>query len=277
MTVRAARPAVTLVALVSLAACSTPGPPEPTPPAPAARAGVRLPPPAGQADYQIGGAYTPAAGTAIVVRDRTELPPPGLYGVCYVNAFQTQPDERGDHPELHLRVAGREVIDPDYPDETLYDVGSPAARSALAMVVGPWIDGCAADGYDAVELDNLDSPTRSEGALTAQDAEAFAALVIERAHRLGLAVAQKNAAERAAGARTRVGFDFAIAEECGVFGECDAYTAEYGARVLEVEYTDNGVAAYEQACRDRPGSLSIQLRDRDLVPAGRPGHVARTC
>ena len=31
----------------------------------------------------------------------------------------------------------------------------------LAGIVGRWIAGCADDGFDAVELDNLDSFTRS--------------------------------------------------------------------------------------------------------------------
>lgn len=68
-----------------------------------------------------------------------------------------------------------------------------------------------------------------------------------------------------------------VAEECQVYRECAAYTASYGAAVVEVEYTDNGVPAFEEACRERAGEHPILLRDRDVVPRGEPGHVSRHC
>ena len=96
-------------------------------------------------------------------------------------------------------------------------------------------------GYKAVELDNLDSWTRSGGSLSSASNMAFARLLIARAHASRLAVAQKNTAELATQGR-RLGFDFAVAEECQVYGECDSYTAAYGRHVIEIEYTDDGLA-----------------------------------
>ena len=54
---------------------------------------VTLPPVNGQADYQLGGAYTPDATVTIVTRDRTASPATGKYNICYLNAFQTQAED----------------------------------------------------------------------------------------------------------------------------------------------------------------------------------------
>jgi hypothetical protein len=70
---------------------------------------VRLPPANGRFDYQIGGAYKPARSVDIVDRDRGSHPAPGVYNVCYINAFQTQAESdrwwRARHPNLLLRNA----------------------------------------------------------------------------------------------------------------------------------------------------------------------------
>ena len=98
--------------------------------------------------------------------DRTAPPDPDRYSVCYVNAFQTQPGEDAVPEDLLLHDAtGARVEDPDWPGEFLLDVSTAMTRRAVADLVGRWIDRCAADGYDAVEPDNIDSWTRSGGAL----------------------------------------------------------------------------------------------------------------
>ena len=62
-----------------------------------------------------------------------------------------------------------------------------------------------------------------------------------------------------------------------MYQECGQYTASYGHRVFEIEYTDNGRRAYARACHDRAGRLSIILRDRDVVPRSAKGYVYRHC
>ena len=255
--------------------------------APAAHAAPAplLPPPDAVFDYQLGGAYPPGPDVVIVDRDRTEPPAPGRYGVCYVNGFQAQTGAAGwwkrRHRTLLLRAGGRYVVDRGW-DEILLDVSTPGRRRALARVVGRWIDGCARAGYRAVEPDNLDSWTRSHGRLTAADALAFARLLAARAHRDGLAIAQKNAAGITTRARA-AGMDFAIAEECqryaGPYGrECETYRRAYGDRVYEIEYPDNGGRAnYAAACAARGDRISVTYRDRDVRPRGRPGYVFEHC
>ncbi|GAB4201166.1 MAG: endo alpha-1,4 polygalactosaminidase [Sandaracinaceae bacterium] len=236
----------------------------------------RLPPPNAGLDYQLGGAYPPPSGVGIVSRDRNADPAPGLYNVCYVNGFQIQPDEEAfwlaEHPDLILRDAsGAPVIDADW-DEMLLDVGTPERRAAIAEIVGAWIDGCAARGFDAVEIDNLDTFSRSSGLLSEDDCVAQMALFSARAHARGLAIAQKNAAELV-GRRAELGTDFVVAEECNRYDECDVYTRAYGDAVLVIEYRR---ADFEAGCAAFP-DLSIVLRDIDLVPPGRAGYVYDGC
>ncbi len=230
-----------------------------------------LPPAGARVDYQLGGAYAPAPAVDVVVRDRMAAPEPDRWSVCYVNAFQTQPGADEVPPELLLRADdGNRVEDPDWPGEYLLDVSPGPARTAVLETVGGWIDRCADDGFDAVELDNLDSWTRSGGLLTRSDAEATARALTDRAHAAGLAAAQKNAAELVG---TDLGLDFAVTEECAAFDECERYRAAFDV-VLEVEYTDE---AFRAACAAELPGVSVVRRDLALVPEGEPGHVARWC
>ena len=241
---------------------------------------VTPPPPHAPFSYQIGGPFRPARGVRVVDRDWHVAPAPGRYGICYVNAFQAQPEDlswwRSHHRSLLLAHHGRPVIDPGW-GEQLLDTSSAAKRRALAALVGAWIDHCSRAGYRAVEPDNLDSWTRSGGMLTAADNLAFARLLILRAHADGLAIAQKNAAELAR-AGHRLGFDFAIAEECQAYHECASYLSVYGDLVIEIEYPDDGGKAnFLRACRLRGARISIVYRDRDVTPAGAPGFLEERC
>jgi len=202
---------------------------------------ITLPPAGAGFDYQLGGAYDPPAGIRIVVRDSTAEPVAGLYSICYLNGFQTQPAESerlwADSPELILTDGTEPVQDENWPDEYLFDTGSADSRAGIAALLRPQIEGCAAAGFDAVEIDNLDSYTRSAGLLDAADNIALARLFVATAHEAGLAIGQKNTADLAA--ELAGDFDFAVTEECDRWQECGLYTAAYGDHVLAVEYADD--------------------------------------
>ena len=245
-----------------------------------AAAAVALPPANGQLDYQIGGAYVPDPAVRIVDRDRTVAPVPGKYNVCYLNAFQTQPDAarwwKAHHKTLLLRRRGAYVVDSAW-NEILLDTSRPRKRAALASIIGNWIDACRRAGYQAIEPDNLDSWTRSRRLLTRSQDTALASQLIARAHRAGLAIAQKNTPELGSAGKA-MGFDFAIAEECFVYDECGAYTQAYGHQVFEVEYADNGGRRnYAAACRAHGAAISIVYRDRQVVARGRSGYAYAAC
>ncbi|GCD93152.1 endo alpha-1,4 polygalactosaminidase [Embleya hyalina] len=237
-----------------------------------------LPPPVGAPwDYQIGGAYPPAAGVRIVSRDSGADPAPGLYNICYINAFQAQPGSsawwQSNHPDLLLRDSGgAPILDKDW-HEPLLDVSTAAKRDRLAQIEYPWIDGCAAKGFQAVEPDNLDSYGRSQGLLKPQDNIAFATLLARRAHRDGLAIAQKNGAELLDRHR-EIGFDFAVSEQCGATDECDQYASAYDNRVVDVEYDDAGFAS---ACTSVGPRISVVRRDHDVTAPPNGKYVRRTC
>lgn len=242
-------------------------------------AGTAALPAAGGVDYQLGGASDPPEGVSVVVRDVTAEPAPGVYSVCYVNGFQTQPGELdawlADAPAGILTGAdGAPIADPEWPDEYALDTRSAEGRAAILSRRGPELDACARKGFDAVELDNLDAHTRF-AALTEDGGLALAAEYVARAHDLDLAVAQKNTVELAARG-PGLGFDFAIVEECIATGECDAYADAYGADVIDVEY-DLTEAAFDARCASAPNPRLTILRDLELLPEGADGRLYRAC
>lgn len=237
---------------------------------------VILPPVNGSVDYQLGGAYPPPAGVTIVSRDRTAARAEGIYNICYVNGFQIQPDEEQfwmtQHPDLILRNGqGQPVIDTDW-NEMLIDVSTPAKRTAVAAIVDDWIAGCGVGGYAAIEIDNLDSFSRSQGLLTEDNNVAAMRLFADSAHARNLAAAQKNSAE-IVGRRAEMTTDFVVAEECNTFSECDVYTGAYGDHVIVIEYVR---ADFNTGCAAFP-NLSMVLRDRNLVTQGAAGYVYDGC
>ncbi|WP_245807276.1 endo alpha-1,4 polygalactosaminidase [Krasilnikoviella flava] len=277
-----------LTAALALAAASScaPGPAASSPVPATSPAPVVLPPTSGAFDYQLGGGYDEMeGGTAIdvVVRDATADPLPGAYNVCYVNGFQTQPGEDelwAEHEDLLLHDAdGELVVDPDWPDELVLDPSSEDQRTGILEVLGPVVEGCADAGFDAVELDNLDTWTRFD-AIDEAGAHALARAYVDLAHGSGLAVAQKNAAEITQVAHDDLGFDLAVTEECAAWSECAAYTDVYGDHVLQIEYPDaldEAGLTFDDVCAlDDRAPLTI-LRDRDLVAAGEDGYVYEAC
>jgi Glycoside-hydrolase family GH114 len=140
--------------------------------------------------------------------------------------------------------------------------------------VGRWIAGCAASGFNAVEIDNLDTFTRSfkrgsSGAtyLSKDDAKRYATLLTAAAHANGLAVAQKNTLELEADADgdvtepdagRQVGFDFGIVEECGQFSECGSFFEVWGSAMFIIEYSD---ANFRKACNVMRRKASVVRRD----------------
>jgi hypothetical protein len=252
-------------------------PPATVPAVPNSPANITLPPVNAGFDSQLGGDYAPPAGVDIVSRDRLSSPAPGLYNICYVNAYQTQGGDRSfwlnQHAALVLRDSGgNPVIDVNWPDEMMLDTSSAEKRAGLAAVMQTWMADCAARGFSAIEIDNLDSYTRSGGRLSEDDAVAYMGLLSQAAHALGLAIAQKNGSELT-GRKAELGTDFVIAESCSVYNECGAYTRGYGDHVLFIEYDR---ASFQKGCTSFP-QVSIVLRDQLLSPSGARGYVFQGC
>ncbi|MBD9389838.1 endo alpha-1,4 polygalactosaminidase [Agrobacterium sp. AGB01] len=228
-------------------------------------------------DYQLGGSYEPPLGVTVVARDSTAMPAEGLYNICYVNGFQTQPDSQWPKEFLVIGKNGKAFADPGWPDEYLLNISSAALREQIAKRLTTSIAHCAEAGFDAVEFDNLDSFSRSKGALTQEDAVAFARLLVEIAHSNGLAAGQKNTPQLSKDERRTIGFDFAVAEECHRFDECSQYTRFYGDQVINIEYTDDLRGKFSAVCRDKNTPKATILRDRMLKAPGQKGYHYAHC
>ncbi|MEU6348036.1 endo alpha-1,4 polygalactosaminidase [Streptomyces sp. NPDC047072] len=235
---------------------------------------VTLPPKHVAWDYQIGGAYPPAAGVQVVSRGYDSAPAPGLYNICNINAYQAESGEESDwDPDLLLRDgAGKVVYDKDW-NEAVLDIRTAAKRQRIATRLNGFIDSCAKEGYKAVEPDNYDSFTRFPAYLKADQAEALMKQLSAHAHAKGLAIAQKNTVELVSD-RKAVGLDFAIVEECGQYDECGAFADAFDDNVFVVEYTEQGMT---QACATWSSTLSIVRRDDQVVPEGASGFLRKTC
>jgi Glycoside-hydrolase family GH114 len=240
-------------------------------------------------DYQIGGDYPLPEGTRIVSRDWfAGSADPGAYSICYVNAFQTQSDEDGvERPDEQSNWPPGLVLtdlgdDPNWGGEYLVDLSSSAKRAQAAAWVQPMIQACAEKGFKAVEYDNLDSWTRFDETPVADQvpfgkaqAIAYAEQLTDRAHALGLAVAQKNTPQLSRRqARRRIGFDFAIAESCGRYSECGDYRDLFGNRVIAIEYRRRD---FRRACRAVGRKVTVVLRDRNVTQPGSRTYLYGAC
>lgn len=229
------------------------------------------------ADYQLGGSYTPPAKVNVVVRDSTEQPAKGLYNICYVNGFQTQPGVKWPDDLLIAGPGGKPRVDPGWPDEFLLNISSDTLRKRILDRVIPMISRCAQAGYHAIEFDNLDSYTRSKGALTQENAIDFARILVRTAHGYGLAAGQKNAPDLSEVGKKQIGFNFVISEECHRFQECAAYMRIYGNQVINVEYVGNLRGSFASICSDPQTPRNTVLRDRGLSTRGNQHYAYKHC
>ena len=130
-------------------------------------------------------------------------------------------------PDLVLFDDDRKpVIDENWPDELTLDASSNQICARLTARIGASITHCAEAGFDAVEIDNLDSYTSSRGGLTENDAIALAGRYAVIVHIAGMLIGQKNAAELTTRGRDEV--VFVVVEARHRYDECDVYTRVYG-------------------------------------------------
>jgi hypothetical protein len=252
-------------------------------------AAVAPPPVNAGFDYQIGGDYPLPPGVSVVSRDwfSGEAADEPVYSICYVNAFQTQANEQGvNRPDERANwprglVLARLGDDPNWGGEYLVNISTAEKRRRATRWVEQMINGCARKGFEAVEYDNLDSWTRFDGTPLAnrvpfekRQALAYAKMLAERAHAKGLAVGQKNTVDVTSEQSRRVDFDFAIAEECARYDECNGYRRVYANRMIEIEYRRKDL---RRACRALGDEISIVLRDRQVSVPTAARYVYDAC
>lgn len=245
---------------------------------PAPGSTVTPPPPQVGFDYQLGGDGPLPAGAEFVVRQWSDgQAEPGVYSACYINAFQTEaePDSPDGVNGWPAEVVLANLEDPDWPGEHPIDISTEAKRLIAADAVTTRLQTCVDKGFAGVEFDNLDSFTRYPTAPFDQaDTIAYATLLVERAHGLGLAVGQKNTTDLLAVGKSQIGFDFVVVEQCGQYDECQPFVDVYGGHTYDIEYNATGLT---KACAAIGTQASVIRRDRDLRAPGRPGRIYQTC
>ena len=129
---------------------------------------------------------------------------------------------------------------------------------------------CARKRFDAVEPDNIDGFSNTTGfPITAHDQLVYDEWIARQAHRLGLAVFQKNDPEQASALQPY--FDGVLDEQCNQYRECSAFH-KYLARgkpVLDAEYKPSlypGFCAADARARMMGVLYNVGLNGRRYKP-----------
>ena len=177
--------------------------------------------------------------------------------VCYLDlAWEDYRPDASPAPGGRFPAATLGKIYYGYPEERWVDFRQ---LDALKPMLNARIAMCASKGFDAVELDDIDSfdpPSTTGFHLTPGDAQNYLAYAFNQVHRDGMTALWKNSPLLASwGARYT---DGAVVEECYTYGGCpgwDVFTADRTAHqptgkwVGEAEYgADNFVCDPGQGC-----------------------------
>ena len=177
----------------------------------------------------------------------TEMKRLGIIPACYFSLHFE--DFRPDKHDFPLEAIG-EPLD-DWPGERIVDIRHPkileVMKNRLIM--------CKNKGGLIVEGDNQDQKSK-KFKITDNDVVYFMVKLSEEAHKLGLAIIQKNNVELVD--KLEPYLDAVLAESCHKYKECDGYKryADNGKMVIVVEYE----AKY---CKPIPYA-KVYLANKDL-------------
>ena len=160
-----------------------------------------------------------------------QLKSAGHIVICYFSAG-TWEEWRSDAADFPASVKGAKVT--GWAGENWLDIRSPIVRDLMSRRM----DLAESKGCDGLEPDNVDGYANKSGfPLTRADQIAYDRFLADAAHRRGMLVALKNAADLVA--TLAPAFDFAVVEECFKFNECAAYSPfiKLGKAVLAAEYS----------------------------------------
>ncbi|QDC09130.1 endo alpha-1,4 polygalactosaminidase [Oceanicola sp. D3] len=195
--------------------------------------------------------------TVMALRER------GVKPVCYVSigSWEEYRDDKDSFPEDTL---GKPLG--NWPDERYVDIRKPA----VAQIMKARIEDCAARGFMAVEMDNMDVYDNDSGfELTREDALGYIRELAMFANEQGLEVAQKNAPELVPDLVGQM--DFIMVEECFAYDFCDElkpYT-DAGKDVLAVEYDDAGLD-WDAVCEEsKTLGIKLLLKSHEITAGGK--------
>ncbi len=189
-----------------------------------------------------------------------ELHAQGRKVIGYINVGSWE-DWRPDKDQFPPEVLGRDYE--GWPGERWLDV---RRLDLLAPVMLARLDLCKAKGFDAVEPDNMDIHGNETGfPITYQDQLRYVLWLADEAHRRGLAIGIKNAADQVPDLIDHL--DFAIIEDYFFYGMEQKMLpfVDAGKPVFAAEYDDTGVD-FATACRNsRQLGFSVIQKHRILT------------
>lgn len=168
----------------------------------------------------------------------------GGYVICYFSAGSFE-DWRPDAAHFPQSVIGKDYQ--GWPGERWLDIRQ---RDVLAPILEARLDLAVSKNCDAVDPDNVDGFTNETGFdISVDDQRAFNRWLAEAAHRRGLAIGLKNAAEFVPDL-VEV-FDFAVIESCAAQHACAAFVpfTEQKKAVFQIEYR-NQTRDWATVCRE---------------------------
>ena len=194
--------------------------------------------------------------------------------ICYVDAGTDEPFRPDHQAYVNFDSAcggcllGKPVA--GFREERWVDVDDDRGqRTFLLGVIGARVDRCRADGFDAVEFDNVDGYSNSTGLSFSEAAQLlFDTALANLAHSKGLTVGLKNDLGQIG--ELLPYFDFAINEQCQQFSECSTLDpfVSAGKPVFQVEYqVGAGTVCPAANGADRNAILkSVDLFDTPWTP-----------
>ena len=215
-------------------------------------------------DYQLGGDNDPPAKVGIVSATGPSRPRRGATMSVTSTASRPSPTRSASGATPGAGPARRER-----PAGGRRGLGRDPARhphagqaQALADIVGGWIRGCGARRLrgDRARQPRLVHPQRR--ADQPSDRRCVRRRLAKHAHHEGLAAGQKNLAGFDG---TAIGYDFAVAEECGRYDECQRVRRRLRRPGPDDRYRFEDFA---ETCTAYGATHAVVLRDRDLRPDG---------
>lgn len=162
-----------------------------------------------------------------------ELHAKGRKVICYMSVGSYE-DWRPDKGQFPVQVLGKDYD--GWKGEKWLDI---RRIDLLAPIMLARLDLCKAKGFDAVEPDNMEIYTNDTGfPLTYEDQLSYALWLADEAHKRGLAIGVKNAADQVKDLLPH--FDFAITEDAFYYDWAEQMKPfiEADKPVFAAEYTD---------------------------------------
>ena len=188
-----------------------------------------------------------------------ELHVKGRKVICYISVGSWE-DWRPDRDQFPPEVIGKDYD--GWPGEKWLDIRQ---IDSLAPIMRSRLDLCKANGFDAVEPDNMEVYTNDTGfPLTYADQLRYALWLADEAHQRGLAIGQKNASDQTTDLANV--YDFAITEDYFYYNEAEAMLPfiAAGKPVFAAEYTDLD-GDFDSFCQQAAKfKFSVILKNRDL-------------